>query len=225
VTSPLAANLGPLSLHSTLIGERPAIIEEEHALLDLEARLLDPDRAQPVVAIALYEDTDETALWHQELRPILGPETQIRFIAEELLGRLREGLGRKLALSPESARIWWPGLSSRSDPGDHPLVLALDGERRTDVIAEIARQFDLSRPHVRRELKLIEDARALAEHRLAETVEQEQRTAERLRDAHRERHRESARAQAAEARLKDALQQLAAYREEPLLASRSQLHD
>ncbi|HEX5852371.1 MAG TPA: hypothetical protein VFY36_04705 [Solirubrobacteraceae bacterium] len=212
--SPLAADLGPLPLRSTPAGERPVIISEELELLAMQAHLLYTERNQPVVAIALYEETEETALWHAELRPILGPETQIRFVAEDLIGQLREGLGRKLALSPESARIWWPGLSSRSDPSDHPLVLTLDGERRTDVIAEIARQFDLSRPHVRRELRLIEDARALAEHRLAEIVEQDQRTAERLRDAHRERHREAARAQAAEARLEDALRRLAEYGEE-----------
>ncbi len=217
--TPLAADPRSQSRPATL-RERPVIVGEERELLDLQAHLLHPDRAQPVVGIALYEESEETALWLQELRPILGPATQIRFVAEELLESLREGLARKLALSPESTRIWWPGLSPRSDPGDHPLVLALDGERRADVISEIARQFDLSRPHVRRELRLIEDARALAEHRLSEIVAQDQRTAERLRDAHRERHREASRAQAAEARLEEALQRLAAYDEEPLVDSR-----
>ena len=182
----------------------------EPELLDLQTYLLFTDRIHPVVALALYEAEDDSALWQQEVRQIVGDSARIYFISDELLlSRLGEGIGRRLALASGSARVWWPGLSTRSDPGDHPLVLQLDGESRTETLGELARQFDLSRPHVRRELKLIEDARALAEHRLAQTVEQDQRTAERLRDAHRERHREATRAQAAETRLDAALARLA----------------
>jgi DNA-binding transcriptional ArsR family regulator len=205
---PFAAHLGSTPRPSTL-EDGPTVVEDEQELLDLQAHLLFADRTHPVVALAIGEESEDSSLWHEEIRPIVGPDTEIYFIDEFLLDRLREGLGRKLALTPGSARIWWPGLSTRSDPGDHPLVLALEGESRTDVLAELARQFDLSRPHVRRELKLIEDARALAEHRLAETIEQDRRNAERLRDAHRERHREATRAQAAEVRLNDALKRLA----------------
>ncbi len=209
MTFPLATDLDS-SAHASALIDGPMVVEDEPELSNLQAVLSYPDRTQPVVALALCEEeTDDIALWHEELRPIVGEHTQVYFLAPHLLGSLREGLGRKLALLEGSARIWWPGLSTRSDPGDHPLVLALEGESRGDVLAEFARQFDLSRPHVRRELKLIEDARALAEHRLAEIVEQDQRTAERLRDAHRERHRESTRAQAAETRLSAALKRLA----------------
>jgi DNA-binding transcriptional ArsR family regulator len=206
MTLHFAADLGSTDRTSTLNG--PTIVADEQELLDLQTHLL-ADRTHAVVTLVLGEETDDAARWHEEIRAIVGPDTHVYFVDEMLLGPLREGLGRRLALTPGSARIWWPGLSTRSDPGDHPLVLALEGESRTDVLAELARQFDLSRPHVRRELKLIEDARALAEHRLAETIEQDQRTAERLRDAHRERHREATRAQAAEARLSDALKRLA----------------
>jgi hypothetical protein len=225
MTLPLAADVGSIPRPSVL-QQGPTLVADEQELLDLQAHLLHANRTQAVVALALDEETEDIALWYQELRPIVGAVAQIYFILEEsLLGRLREGLGHRLALSPGSARIWWPELSTRSDPGDHPLVLALEGESRTEVLAELARQFDLSRPHVRRELKLIEDARALAEHRLAETSEQEQRTAERLRDAHRERHREATRAQAAEARLDEALRQLAACGlEEPVGDSRATSH-
>jgi DNA-binding transcriptional ArsR family regulator len=203
MTFPLATDLDSSARTSALI-DGPMLVEDEQELSSLQECLLYPDRTQPVVALALCEEeTDEIALWHEEVRPIVGEHTQVYFIAPHLLGSLREGLGRKLTLLEGSARIWWPGLSTRSDPGDHPLVLALEGESRIDVLAEFARQFDLSRPHVRRELKLIEDAR------LAEIVEQDQRTAERLRDAHRERHREATRAQAAETRLDAALTRLA----------------
>jgi hypothetical protein len=175
----------------------------------LLADLLSGERVHAIVALACVEQTDEPLLWHEEVRTIVGPKTRIYFIAEdELLDALRETLGRKLALTPESARIWWPGLSTRSDPCDHPLVLALEGEPRAEILAEFARQFDLSRPHVRRELKLSGDACALAEHQLAQVLARDERTAERLRDAHRERHREATRAETAEARLAEALQRL-----------------
>ncbi len=217
MTMPFTADLAALPQLSTL-EDSPTILSEEPELLDLQAQLLFAGRAHPVVALAIGEEVEDAALWHMEIRQIVGPDTSIFFIEEYLLGQLRDGLGRKLALMPGSARIWWPELSTRSDPGDHPLVLALEGESRTDVLAEFARQFDLSRPHVRRELRLIEDARALAEHRLSETIAQDQRTAERLRDAHRERHREATRAQAAEARLDEALKRLAEFGCESALA-------
>jgi hypothetical protein len=35
--------------------------------------------------------------------------------------------GSRLALAP-AARIWWPGVTRDSDPGDHPLVVALEVE-------------------------------------------------------------------------------------------------
>jgi hypothetical protein len=190
--------------------DEPVVICSEPELLHLQADLLFADRIHPIVALALDDDAEDLTLWHEEVRRIVGTAVPIYFIpGEPLLSRLREGLSRRLALAPGSARVWWPGLSTRSDPGDHPLVLRLDGESRIDTLVELARQFDLSRPHVRRELKLIEDARALAEHRLALAVEQDQRTAERLRDAHRERHREASRAHAAEIRLSAALARLA----------------
>jgi hypothetical protein len=210
VTFPLTADPG--SLGQPLVDEdNPVIVCGEAVLLELQTYLLLADRIHPVLALALCEEEQEDcARWHADVRQVVGADARIYFLSDEsLLSGLRDRLGRRLALVPSAARIWWPGLSTRSDPGDHPLVLQLDGESRSETLAELARQFDLSRPHVRRELKLIEDARALAEHRLAQIVEQDQRTAERLRDAHRERHREATRAQAAEARLHAALARLA----------------
>jgi hypothetical protein len=63
-------------------------------------------------------------------------------------------------------------LTSDSDPGEHPLVLYLHDEPERDMLAQFARQFHLSHPLVRREIELIEDARALAEHELAQAREQ-----------------------------------------------------
>jgi hypothetical protein len=89
-----------------------------------------------------------------------------------LLRRLQATLGRRLALPAGSVRVWWPGLTAPSDPTAHPLVLALDSESQTDMLAEFARMFDLSRPVVRGEIQVIEDARQLAENELAQAREQ-----------------------------------------------------
>jgi riboflavin biosynthesis pyrimidine reductase len=198
------------------LGAQPAVAEhllvvDDHTQLDrLSAHLLSADRAHPVIALARCEDSDEPVLWHDQVRAVVGAGVAVYFIPDELLlDRLKDALTRKLGLMPGAARIWWPELSQRSDPHDHPLVLSLEGERRSELLAELARQFDLSRPHIRRELKLSEDARAFAEHQLSQVLQRDQRNAERLRDAHRERHREAVRADTAEVRLNAALRQLA----------------
>jgi hypothetical protein len=85
-------------------------------------------------------------------------------------------------------------------------VVPLEGESEPDAVAEFARQFDLSRPHTRRELKLTEEVRALAEHRAQEAQGLTHSIAERLRDSQMERHREQMRAEQAEAALAAASQ-------------------
>jgi hypothetical protein len=136
------------------------------------------------------------------IRSLVGPGVRIYFIPSEGLLRELEAVGgRGLALPLGAARIWWPGLTLRSDPGDHPLVLPLDVDTAEDALAEFAHQFDLSRPHVRRELYVLREAMALAEHRAEQAEEKERRSEERRRDAEVECHRERRRAQQAQAEL------------------------
>jgi hypothetical protein len=70
---------------------------------------------------------------------------------------LQRVVGHAFALSAEGVRVWWPGLLADSSPDVHPSVIALDGESLARVLAEFARGFDLSRPCVRAEIRLIED--------------------------------------------------------------------
>jgi hypothetical protein len=209
MTPPLAAEQY-LSEYPPASGEDLIVVDSDIELQRLSTHLLSAERTRAVVALTRYEDSDEPLLSHDQVRSVVGERIAVYFIRDEqLLPGLQAALTRKLALMPGAARIWWPELSQRSDPYDHPLVLSLEGEPRGELLAELARQFDLSRPHVRRELKLSEDARALAEHQLAQALERDRRNAERLRDAHRERHREAVRADTTEARLSAALRQLA----------------
>jgi hypothetical protein len=188
----------------------PIVVRGRPALRELQGQLLSKDRRQPIVALARSLESNEPVLAASDVRAIVGPEPALYFIGGEYLLRILQGaLGRQLALHRGSARIWWPDLSRRSDPSDHPLVLELDGEPHGHMLAEFAREFDLSRPRVRREIKQVEDIRRMAEHELSDVRAQLTKTEERLRDAHVERHSEATRADTAELRAQAASRELA----------------
>jgi hypothetical protein len=170
------------------------VVSSEPRVRDMAAYLLSDERHQPVVALA--QSTEAPMLAHELVRAVVGSGPRIYLVEHEfLLGRLMDVLGYELALPPGAARIWWPGLAPGSDPREHPLVLYLEGEPDSSMHEEFARQFDLSRPLVRREIKLIEDTRALAERELAQAREEN-------RNMKIERHNALSRAEQAEARLR-----------------------
>ncbi len=159
-------------------------------------------RDRAVIGLTLSVDMDGPVLVCSDVRALVGPGVPIYLIyREELLDSLREILGARLAVRRGEARVWWPGASAHSDPCDHPAVLALEGEPRTVTLEEFAMQFDLSRPRVRGQIRLIEDSRAFLEHELTRAQEHNRKVNERLRDAQIECHRMRTRAEAAEARL------------------------
>jgi len=159
-------------------------------------------RDRPVVGLTLSLDMDGPVLACSDVRALVGPGVPIYLIyRDELVDGLRELLGARLAVHRGAARVWWPGATVHSDPGDHPAVLALEGEPRRVTLEEFAMQFDLSRPRVRGQIRLIEDSRAFLEHELTRAHEQSRKVNERLRDAQIECHRMRTRAEAAEARL------------------------
>jgi len=117
------------------------------------------ERDRPIVGLTLRLDGQEPVLRSTDIRVVVGAGIRIYLIAEaDLLRGLRELLGSRLRLDGGAARIWWPGASARCDPADHPVVVALDGEDYPDTLAEFAQEFDLSRPHVRSRVRVIEDA-------------------------------------------------------------------
>jgi hypothetical protein len=149
------------------------IVRSHQQLREMKADLHSGQRRQPAVGLACLLEIEEPVLAPRQVRALVGGGPWIYYLpGEHLLRRLQGMLGQRLALSAGGARVWWPGLSVRSDPGEHPLVLALDGESRADTLAEFARQFDLNRPVVRAEIRLIEDARRLAEHELSQALEE-----------------------------------------------------
>ena len=149
------------------------VVRSQQALREMEAYLLSGDRSQPVVGLSRLAELNEPVLAPEGVRALAGAGPRIYYLPGTYLLRRLEGvLGRRLALPAAGVRTWWPGLTTRSDPGAHPFVLALDSESQTDMLTEFARQFHLSRPLVREEITLIEGARALAEYELSQAREQ-----------------------------------------------------
>lgn len=180
----------------------------KQALSDLVGYLLG-DRAQPAIGLTLMEGAEMTVLPPRAVRTIVGPEPRIYVVRKDyFLRRLNKALG-SCGLGLGQARIWWSGLTPNSDPLDHPLVPELLDERVDSLLEEFARQFDLSRPRVRVELKRLADMHGLAERELERTKDQLAQSHQRLRDEQIARHREHTRANRAEERAKAAEQELA----------------
>jgi hypothetical protein len=164
---------------------------------DVESR-----RDVPVLAATLGAGEDEPVLDCEQVRALVGEDVRIYLICgDDLLYDMREMLGADMALERGMVRIFWPGAGARSLAADHPGVIALEGESPEATMEELALQFDLSRPRVRGEIRLIEDARAFLECELARAQQHTHRVAERLRDAKIECHELRTRAEAAEATL------------------------
>jgi hypothetical protein len=160
------------------------VVRDRQALASLVQLLLSPERAVAVVAVTGSRRNAAPALDLAQVREIVGPAVPVHFIAERpLLCRFQRAVGRRMALPPWGARIWWPGLSKTSNPRDHPSLWTLETESSDDALTAFACSFDLSRPHVRREINLIEEAHALTDHRLEQTGERLLDSEENLRRA------------------------------------------
>jgi hypothetical protein len=157
------------------------------------------ERSQPVIGLARMEGAEMTVLPPRGVRVIVGPKPRIYVIRRDsLLGQLTKALSRGLTLTEGAARIWWPGLTRTSDPFDHPLVSQVESEQAGSLFEEFARQFDLSRPRVREEIKSLDGVRGLLELELERIQDALARSDERLRDEQIARHSAERRAAALE---------------------------
>jgi hypothetical protein len=153
----------------------------------LEADLLGA-RHYPIVVLALAVEAAEPAFASRQLQTVADRRVRIYVLrGQHPLQRPAVLVSQRWAVPRGSARVCWPGFSVDSDPGDHPCVQRLDGESDRDALEEFARQFHLSRPCVRRELKLIEAIRARNEHELKGARARVRELERQLGDAYRER--------------------------------------
>jgi hypothetical protein len=167
------------------------------------SHLLSGDRDQAAIALTSV-GTGPLVLAPDKVRAIVGNARIYLVSAADVLLDLEGILGPNLALPAGAARIWWPELTVASNPLEHPVVLQLEDEPEADMLVEFARCFELTRPVVRREIKLIEDARALLECELEQARKQQRMTGQHLRDTQVERHEQAVRAELAEAGLESA---------------------
>jgi hypothetical protein len=169
------------------------VVRSARHLRRLEAELVGA-RRYPVVLLALAGDADEPVFPPGQLRRAAGLRVRIYLLqGQHPFQRPAVVANKHLAVPRGSARICWPQFSAGSDPDDHPLVHRLEGESDRDALEEFARQFDLSRPCVRREIKLIEGVRATSEHELAQARTRLAQVEQQLRDARIARHQASGR--------------------------------
>jgi hypothetical protein len=197
-----------MSLEAALAGFEAETSDPEYVVVhsDDDLRRLGHEilgeRDLPIVGVTLRDGTHEPVLRASDIRTVVGEGVRIYLVADDqLLLELREILGPRLRLDGGTLRIWWPGAAVRCDPSDHPVVVGLEDEDYLDTREEFAREFDLSRPHVRSQVRVIEDARAFLEHEILRVQEYNRRIHERLRDAQIECHRLRTRAELAEARV------------------------
>ncbi len=183
-----------------------SVVRDKTSVKDLESLLLSSERLTPIIGLSRSRETDEPVLAYTDVLAIVGPRVPVYLVlGMQQHTSLQRTLTRKLALASGAARIWWPGLSRRSDSRDHPMILSLGGEDEDGMILEFARQWDLSRPHVRREMKLLDGALSLAEHDLDVALEEQGSLAQQLRDVQIAHHEALKVATAAELRLEVAL--------------------
>ncbi len=177
------------------------VVHSDQDLRRLGSEILG-ERERAIVGVTLRDGTHEPVLRASDIRGVVGEGVRICLLTDDsLLLELREILGPRLRLDAGTLRIWWPGASVRCDPSDHPVVVGLEDEDYLDTLEELAHEYDLSRPYVRSQVRVIEDARAFLEHEITRVQEYNRRVHERLRDAQIECHRQRTRAELAEARL------------------------
>ena len=148
------------------------------------------DRGYPIVLVALAVEADRPAFAPRRLRAVTDSRVRIYLLlGQHPLGRPAAVCNPCWAVPRGSARICWPKLSDRSDPGDHPLVWRCEGENDRDANDEFARRFDLSRPRVRHEIKLNDTLRATSQLELDQARASLAEVEQQLRDARITPHR------------------------------------
>jgi hypothetical protein len=143
------------------------LVASKPAVLDLAATLLQ-ERHVPCVVLTELASRRMPVLPLKEVRRIVGADARVYLVTDHCLRGLRTALGSRLAVGRGTARIYWPGFSMASDEFDHPPVAVLEDEPVERSLAEFARQFDFSRPHIRREIKRIDELRTAAEQKNTE---------------------------------------------------------
>jgi hypothetical protein len=195
------------------------LVRKQTVLRGLVENLLSGDRQLPLVLLSSADAGSEPVLAPGRVRAVTGGPAEIYYVTTDYLlrrfnaslrRRLGESTGRSLRLDAGAVRIYWPGVSERSSPEDHPFVPELVDEREWDLLAEFQRRFDLSRPTVRPEIRLLNDTLTITENHLKLARNKVASLEEQLRDAQITTHEAQRRTTTVESRLRDVDHELSA---------------
>jgi len=181
------------------VGRNMIVVRTSRQMRRLQADLVGT-RRYPIVLVALAVDSDRPVFAPRQLQTVARSSLRI-YVLPGLHPFHRPTViaaNSHLAVPRGCARICWPQLSAQSDPYDHPLVICREGESDRNVVARFAREFDLSRPRVRREIKLIESVRVTSEIELEHARARLSDVEQQLRDAGIARHQTGRRAEGAQ---------------------------
>ena len=179
-------------------------VRKPATLRSMIAWILSVDRSEPVIVVSSVAGSDYPVLSCAQVRRVVGEAPRVYELSGEfLLGRLEGALGPRLALRQESARVWWPGLTTSSDPGDHPLLLAMDSGSSEEFLEQFARAFYLTRPLVKAEMNLVRDMAKVDDLELARARKRAEAAEASVRTAHRKRDIALRKAEKVQARAKE----------------------
>jgi predicted RNA-binding protein with RPS1 domain len=102
-------------------------------------RILAPSRKLPIVAITTSAATGRPWVDPQRAADLLGSHAEVVVIETgEATWALTQALPDMLDVYGGAVRIWWPGLTRRSDPHDHPLLFARSPAQGRAVLRRVA---------------------------------------------------------------------------------------
>jgi hypothetical protein len=188
------------------------IVRTQAVLRSLVEHLLSGDRQLPLVLLSSAYRCSEPVLAPGRVRAVTGRPAEIYYVTTDYLlrrfnaslrRRFGESTGRSLRLDGGAVRIFWPGVSERSSPEDHPLVPELVDECEWNLLAEFQRRFDLSRPTVRPEIRLLNETLTMTERELKLARNRFASVEEQLRDTQITTHESQRHRTTVESRLRD----------------------
>ncbi len=123
------------------------------AVAELARRILDPERAIPIVGLTSRAGEAQPALDHADVLETLEGALELAAIPTGTPTRhLAELIPSHCEVYGGAARIWWPGFNPNSDPRDHPLVLDRHGVYGSQALEHLSRAWTNGPPEIEKEL-------------------------------------------------------------------------
>ena len=147
-------------------------LSSEPELSALAKRILDARRDYPIVCLTARPGEHDPALSATFVREIVGPGVPIYFVRTRRLTRyLGSLLPPRFDVWDGATRVWWPGVSERSDPIEHPRIYDPSGRYGQDSLQRLAAEFATKpRPELTLKQQLV-----LAERQRSQVVERAER--------------------------------------------------